>query len=90
MIASMNQRLDRCSSLHINNVYKQAREEKLTEIQRRRGGELPQSSFGLGRFPQVVSLISCFPAPDQRAQSLSVSLEHITMPGMAAFVQYDH
>lgn len=34
MIASMNQWLDRCSSLHINNVYKQAQEEKLTEIQR--------------------------------------------------------
>lgn len=46
--------------------------------------------FGLGWFPQVVSLISCFPAPEQRVQSLSVSLEHITMPGMAAFVQYDH
>lgn len=88
VIGSTNQWLDRCPLLRSSSVYKQARKVKLTETQR--GEKLPQSSFGLGHFPQVVSLISCFPARDRRAQSLSVSLQRVTMPGMAAFVQYDH
>lgn len=36
------------------------------------------------------SLISCFPALERRIQSLSVSLQHLTMPGTAALVQDDH
>ena len=70
----LNQRIsDWTVVLHYTSIMLKAHPKCKANKNTERGvGELPQSSFGLGRFPQVVWLISCFTALDRRAQSLSV------------------